>query len=195
MQQARKLLPVAFAVSAALMTGCAGKRDAADTQLTGTPFEVTEYAPDLREHHTSWGHAGRGGAALRKPTYQPVLGSPEVLETRAGKLYPELQPQAHQSGVSIAVPPSILAGTCAQAEAEGAGAGAAVTVMTPTSSDPERIYTLANSRGTVNDYIQVRNKLCKGAERLTYEEWEILVMGTPKDVPLTLQPFQKKMAK
>jgi len=191
MQPARTLLPVAFALSAALLSGCAGKHEDTDeTKLTGTPFVVTEYAPDLRDHHTSWGHSGRGGAALRKPAYVAVLGSPSELETQTGKLYPELQPQALSSGVSISVPPAIVAGTCADKSDS-----ADVKVLTPASSDTQSIYTLANGRGTVDEYIQVRNKVCKGAERLTYEEWEILVMGTPKDVPLALQPFQRTMTK
>lgn len=193
MHHARTLLPMALAVSAALLIGCAGSnKDVDHTELTGTPFEVSEYAPDLREHHTSWGHSGRGGAALRKPAYQPVLGSPDQLETPYGKLYPELQPDARPSGVTISVPPALISGTCAQPASQEVDG---VSVMTPTSSETKSIYALANSRGTVNEYIQVRNKLCKGAERLTYEEWEILVMGTPKDVPLTLQPFQKKIVK
>lgn len=193
MHHARTLLPMAFAVSAALLVGCASSnKSTAHTELTGTPFEVSEYVPDLREHHTSWGHSGRGGAALRKPTYQPVLGSPDQLETPYGKLYPELQPDTRLSGVTISVPPALVSGTCAQPAPQGPDG---VTVMPPPTSDAKSIYTLANSRGTVNEYIQVRNKLCKGAERLTYEEWEILVMGTPKDVPLTLQPFQRKTVK
>ncbi|MDX1296706.1 MAG: hypothetical protein R3260_00485 [Pseudomonas sp.] len=183
----RSLLPVALAAGVAVLTGCSSMDKApAQPELTGTPFEVSAFAPDMRDHHTSWGHSGRGGAALRKPAYQPVLGSPDALETRYGKLHPELQYKAQDVTASISVPPSLVASTCPQAADE---AKTPVTVMTPAeTAESHSIYTLANSKGTVNDYIQVRNKLCKGAERLTYEEWEILVMGTPKDVPLRLQP-------
>lgn len=190
MQFTRMLTPAALAVAVALLTGCSGKgTDSERAELTGTPFEVTEFTPDLREHHTSWGHSGRGGAALRKPTYQPVLGSPDSLETRAGKLHPELQPKMPGSAVSITVPPALVAGTCIQfAETDP---GVEVFALGETVHG-NHITTLANSKGSVDQYIQVRNKLCRGAQRLTYEEWEILVMGTPKDVPLKLQPNQTK---
>lgn len=190
MQPTRLLTPAALAVAAVLLAGCSGKSKAPEqAEFTGTPFVVTEYTPDLREHHSSWGHSGRGGAALRKPTYQPVLGSPDMLETRSGKLHPELQPKQPETTVSIAVPPGLVAGTCNQTSEAEAGVevfalGEPVTGKT--------IVTLANNKGSVDQYIQVRNKLCRGAERLTYEEWEILVMGTPKDVPLKLQPNQTK---
>ncbi|WKL67256.1 hypothetical protein Q1Z72_00845 [Pseudomonas qingdaonensis] len=190
----RSLLPAALAAGIVAMTGCSNKDTAADQPVfTGTPFVVSEFAPDMRDHHTSWGHSGRGGAALRKPAYQPVLGSPDVLESRYGKVHPELQYQAKAVDTSISIPPALVAGTCAEAKDQEQ---AAVQVMTPQqAAESHSVYTLANSRGTVSDYIQVRNKLCKGAERLTYEEWEILVMGTPKDVPLRLQPNQIKSVK
>ena len=190
----RSLLPAALAAGIVAMTGCSSKDKAPDQPVfTGTPFVVSEFAPDMREHHTSWGHSGRGGAALRKPAYQPVLGSPDTLESRYGKLHPELQYKPQEVGASVSVPPALVAGTCAKAAADEASG---VTVMTPPASQQAHsIYTLANSRAGVNDYIQVRNKLCKGAERLTYEEWEILVMGTPKDIPLRLQPNQLNTVK
>jgi len=181
------LLTAALAASLALTAGCSAK-PAPAPEFAGTPYEVTEYAPDLRDHHTSWGHSGRGGAALRKPSYQPVLGSPDVLETRYGKMHPELQPKAQVSGATVAVPPGMLASKCIETnpDTQSFPDGALPSVMS--EADGNRILTLANRKGSVDDYIAVRNKLCKGADRLTYEEWEILVMGTPKDVPLRLQP-------
>ncbi|QCT95430.1 hypothetical protein FEV13_00330 (plasmid) [Stutzerimonas degradans] len=178
--------PLATVAAITLLIGCANKEPAPEP-FTGTPFEVQEYEPDLREHHTSWGHIGRGGAALRKPAYQPVLGSPDMLETRFGKLHPELQYTAKDVTAHVAVPAALRSGTCLdQQTAEQTPDH--VRVMTPSGpADNTRIVTLANGIGSVNDYIRVRNKLCSGAERLTYEEWEILVHGTPKDVPLRLQ--------
>lgn len=185
----RSLLPAALAAGIVAMTGCSSKDKGTDQPvLISTPFIVNEFAPDMREHHSSWGHSGRGGAALRKPAYQPVLGSPDALETRYGKLHPELQYKAQEVSALVSVPPALVAGTCAKAAADDPSG---VIVMTPPASQQAySVYTLANSRAGVNDYIQVRNKLCKGTERLTYEEWEILVMGTPKDIPLRLQPNQ-----
>jgi len=193
MQHTLLRLPLAVA-AAALLVGCSSKEPAPEP-LTGTPYEVERFEPDLREHHTSWGHSGRGGAALRKPTYQPVLGSPDTLETRYGKLHPELQHAPKATNVSISVPASMRAGTCLDQPAANQAPNH-VKVMTPSGkAEEQRIVTLANSTGTVNEYIQVRNKLCSGAERLSYEEWEILVNGTPKDVPLRLQPTNNQIAK
>ncbi|MBD9634570.1 hypothetical protein FAS41_30510 [Pseudomonas nicosulfuronedens] len=156
--------------------------DKAEQLPLGVPYVVESYGPDFRDHYTSWGHAGRGGAALREPTYQPVLGSKDVLDTRNGKLYPELQPQpkaSHQP--MVAVPPGLVAANCAENN------GVAQTFALGTPAGGKFITTLANGKGTVNEYVQVRNKLCRGTERLTYDEWLILVNGTPKDLPVHLQ--------
>ncbi|MBH8796962.1 hypothetical protein I5J85_07395 [Pseudomonas aeruginosa] len=194
MHFSRLRIPLAITAALGMLSGCSSKEPAPEP-FTGTPFEVQQYEPDLREHHTSWGHSGRGGAALRKPSYQPVLGSPDVLETRAGKLHPELQNTAKGVTASIAVPPALRSGTCLDQPEENQTPDH-VRVMTPSGpADATQIVTLANSTGSVSDYIRVRNKLCSGAERLTYEEWEVLVHGTPKDVPLRLQPTFNSLAK
>lgn len=187
MNAQRQMTPLVLALSAALLAGCSSTEKQPTPEWTGTPFEVTEYAPDLRDHHTSWGHHGRGGAAMRKPAYQPVLGSPDVLETRAGKLHPELQHIPQPINSTISVPPGLVAGNCAQATTSPNKPAIAFPAAANATTN---IYTLANSYGSVDEYIKVRNKLCAGVERLTYEEWEILVMGTPKDVPLKLQKNQ-----
>lgn len=183
MHHLKPILPLALAVGlATLTTGCANKQP---EPPTGTPFEVSEYEPDMRGYHTSWGHSGRGGAALRKPAYQPVLGSPDVLETPAGKLHPELQAQKVR-GHHVSVPPSMMPSSCMEHGRNGRSAAQTFGVAQLSAS--ERVVTLANSTGTVDDYIAVRNKLCQGAQRLSYEEWLILVEGTPKDIPLSLKP-------
>lgn len=185
MHHLKNLMPLGLAIGLAITSGCASKPE---PPISGTPFEVASYEPDMREYHTSWGHTGRGGAALRKPTYQPVLGSLDVLETRGGKLHPELQPRITKTD-SVAVPSSVFQANCADSE----NVAQAFALGQPATG--ERIVTLANPVGTVDDYISVRNKLCKGVQRLSYEEWVILVEGTPKDVPLHLKqspsPFYK----
>ena len=177
-----KPLILPMAAIALTIAGCAGKTE--DPNSGGIPFEVSTFTPDLREHHTSWGHSGRGGAALRKPAYQPVLGSPDTLETRYGKLHPDLQARPAGSQASIEVPQAMYASKCAEL---GANTGD-VQVFPQNANQPgDQITTLANGKGSVDDYISVRNKLCRGAMRLSYQEWEILVEGTPKDLPLHLQ--------
>ena len=74
MHFSRLRIPLAITAALGMLSGCSSKEPAPEP-YTGTPFEVQQYEPDLRGHHTSWGHSGRGGAALRKPSYQPVLGS------------------------------------------------------------------------------------------------------------------------
>lgn len=178
MHHHKSLLPLGLAIGLAITAGCANKPE---PPAPGTPFEVTSYEPDLREYHSSWGHTGRGGAALRKPIYQQVLGSLDALETPAGKLHPELQARLPTND-SVTVPSSMVQANCA----DTANVAQAFALGQPAAS--ERIVTLANATGTVDDYIAVRNKLCKGAQRLSYEEWVILVEGTPKDVPLHMKP-------
>jgi len=182
----RKLYPLVLPLATAALTlaGCAGKSEAPDP--SAVPFEVTNFAPDLRGHHTSWGHAGRGGAALRKPAYQPVLGSPDMLETRSGKLHPELQMSARGPQATVEVPTSMLASKCADPNII-ANREVVQVFAQPATDGLKQITTMANDKGSVNEYIRVRDKLCQGATRLTYVEWEILVEGTPKDLPLHLQ--------
>ena len=52
----------------------------------------------------------------------------------------------------------------------------------------------AEANAPVDEYLKVRKKLCAGSQRLSYEEWLILVSGTPKDIPLHLQhkPYSVK---
>lgn len=177
MHHLKSLLPLGLAIGLALTAGCANKPE---PPALGTAFEVSSYEPDMREYHTSWGHTGRGGAALRKPAYQPVLGSLDVLEITAGKLHPELQAR-FTTNDSVSVPSSVYQANCADST------NVAQTFALGQPAASERIVTLANAAGSVDEYITVRNKLCKGAQRLSYEEWVILVEGTPKDVPLHLK--------
>lgn len=178
---------LALLAASIAISGCASRDKPSPPVYTGKEMVVTEYEADLREHHSSWGHTGRGGAALRKPTYQHVLGSPDSLETPAGKLHPELQKSAPAIGGAIAVPDSTIAANCNRQAPQQQPQLAATSYPQPRQSSD--FYSVrANSKGSVSEYMRVRDKLCQGAIRLTYEEWQILVEGTPKDVPFELQP-------
>lgn len=186
MPNRQTLLFLAVAAGLLLSGGCSHTPPPpAETSLSqGVPFVVGSYAPDMRDHYTSWGHSGRGGAALREPAYQPVLSSQDALDTRYGKLYPDLQPR-QELQAEVAIPPGMVASKCADRNSV-----AQAFAIGQQPSD-QFITTLANPKGSVNEYIQVRNKLCKGTDRLTYNEWLILVNGTPKDLPIRLQaPYQ-----
>ncbi|MNC53966.1 hypothetical protein D3C75_1034210 [compost metagenome] len=55
------------------------------------------------------------------------------------------------------------------------------------SSGLDEQGAIVSARRNVSNYLVVKQKLCRGQERLTYAEWETLVNGTPKDLPLYLQ--------
>lgn len=183
----RALTPLALALSLATLAGCSTTKPEGNApEHTGFEFEYTEYTPDLREHHTSWGHLGRGGAAMRKPTYQHVLSTEDQINTRYGKLHPDLQPHDSQPvNATVAVPPGLLASSCKDATAQ-------VFPAIPATAEPFSTSGVALARAEatapVSEYLRVRKKLCAGSSRLTYEEWLTLVNGTPKDIPLHLQP-------
>jgi len=166
---------LALTLSALAVAGCAkDKKSEAPPVPTGPKFAVSEYEPDLRDYHTSWGHQGRGGAALRKPAYQHTVSPQDQLDTRSGRLHPELQVASTAPLAMVAVPPATYASNCQQASlpATYAAPGQAV---------------LASAREEVDEYVRVRNKLCQGQSRLSYDEWLTLVNGTPKDLPVAIQ--------
>ncbi|SFL48594.1 hypothetical protein [Azotobacter beijerinckii] len=166
---------LALTLSALAVAGCSkDKKPEAPPPPTGPKFAVSEYEPDLRDYHTSWGHQGRGGAALRKPAYQHTVSLHDQLDTRAGRLHPELQVASTTPLAMITVPSSTYASNCQHAGTPVAYAASGYAVN-------------ASAREEVNDYIRVRNKLCQGQSRLSYDEWLVLVNGTPKDLPVAIQ--------
>lgn len=166
---------LALTLSAIAVAGCSkDKKPEAPPVPTGPKFAVSEYEPDLRDYHTSWGHQGRGGAALRKPAYQHTVSPHDQLDTRSGRLHPELQVASTTPVAMVAVPPSTYASNCQHAGTPVAYAASGYAVN-------------ASAREEVNDYIRVRNKLCQGQSRLSYDEWLTLVTGTPKDLPVAIQ--------
>lgn len=164
-----------LAVAMAALSGCASSQaqpDSVQTAIDSQAAAPNTGIDDQRGYHSSWGHYGRGGAAVRKPAYIHVLGTTEKLDARSGRLYPPQPASPPDLGSTQAYPtiPASLAGK--------------------TDCKPPGLSILASAREATDEYISVRNKLCAGAERLTYEEWQILVNGTPKDVPIELQPGQ-----
>ncbi|SEJ12129.1 hypothetical protein SAMN04244572_02820 [Azotobacter beijerinckii] len=161
-----------LAIGAIAVAGCS--KDKKPEQPTEQKFAVSEYEPDLRDYHSSWGHQGRGGAALRKSAYQHMVSPRDQLDTRSGRLHPELQVASTVPVAMVAVPPSTYASNCQHASlpATYAATGNAV---------------IASAREAVDEYVRVRNKLCQGQSRLTYDEWLVLVNGTPKDLPVAIQ--------
>lgn len=166
---------LALTLGTIAVAGCSkDKKPEAPPVPTGPKFAVSEYEPDIRDYHTSWGHQGRGGAALRKPAYQHTVSPEDQLDTRSGRLHPELQVASTTPVAMVAVPPSTYASNCQHA------------ALPATYAAPGHAV-LASAREEVNEYVRVRNKLCQGQMRLTYDEWVTLVNGTPKDLPVAIQ--------
>jgi len=187
-------------VTTGLIAGCAGKGDSAP-EYTGVEVSPTPYQIDSRIYSTSWGHSGRGGAALRKPTYQHVLGDISLLDTQTGRLYPSLQ-AAESSQTALTGMTGNEGSPDVQVYPLGDGQPTAfgqrgeigfsqisdkMQECATALEHPDDIRVLISARVQHTDYIRVRNKLCTGAERLTYNEWQILVNGTPKDLPMQIQ--------
>ncbi|MDT4864751.1 hypothetical protein FQZ97_995210 [compost metagenome] len=181
----RALTPLAL--SLATLAGCSTTEPGTKApEHTGIEFEYIEFSPDLCEHHSSWGHQGRGGAAMRKPTYQHVLSTDDQINTRYGKLHPDLHPHAPQPvNATVAVTPGLLTSNCDDTTAQSFPA---ITQTSDAFSSAGVALARAEASAPVSEYLRVRKKLCTGSSRLTYEEWLTLVNGTPKDIPLHLQP-------
>ncbi len=176
-----KLACMTLGVAIAAISGCASKES--HPPLTGVePQGVPE--PDLRSFHSSWSHSTRGGAAVRKPGYQHVLATWDQLDVPVGRLYPAASPAG--AGSSAANTADHASGQTDRMSHSAGGTDPSMGSKPPCSAD-QRV--IASAREMTDDYIRVRDKLCSGAERLTFEEWQVLVNGTPKDVPASLQTF------
>lgn len=171
---------LAVAVITAAASGCASKQQ--EPEAVSSAGGETLYASpkDDRRYATSWSYSTRAGAAVQKAAYQHYLTTNDSIYSPHGRMYPQrtVEPTSNEYPVAVAFP-------AADAPAIG-GTTDIDTLTTLTECPGARI--LSSAREMTREYIAVRNKLCAGAQRLTYEEWLILVNGTPKDVPAHLQP-------
>ncbi|MCK5532727.1 MAG: hypothetical protein KAI85_15915 [Halopseudomonas aestusnigri] len=168
-------------ILAAAVSGCASQQhDAAAVHLTGSeqaPFVQTE---DSRRYATSWSYSNRVGAAVQKAAYQHFLTTDAMIFSAHGRLHEEPIAEAGH------VPYPVAVSFPAEPTSSLSNATGVDTLGALTSCPGTRI--ISSAREMTSEYIAVRNKLCAGAQRLTYEEWLVLVNGTPKDVPAHLQP-------
>lgn len=178
---------LSLVLTAIALAGCSAAPTEPDTFPLPTQIEINEQE---RSYHSSWGHSGRGGAALRKPAYQHVLATPDRLDTPAGRLYPAAEINIG-TGTPDALPPLPALGASSEPSIRF-GVARVPTTSLPVEGNgecqlAERVHVLA--RENVDEYIRVHNKLCAGSERLTHEEWRVLVNSTPRDVPQNLKVF------
>jgi hypothetical protein len=137
-----------------------------------------------QEFYSSWGHDGRGGAALRKPAYQHVMGDEEMVMTTKGN-YTELRSGKAQESVFN--------------KALSQGAGSAVSIglaVTPVRNTAEGMTTSAAPVATKSsianaseeEYMRAYRKFCQGASmEMSEREWEIVALGGPKMIPASLR--------
>jgi len=201
----QKLTLAVLAITAtALIQGCStekSRQEAADAareaelqqRLVYRQNELQEIQGALakdrsREWANSWERTQRGGAALRPPSYEHVLGTDRLLQDRAGAMYPELQPkpvsvidQYMQYGPTGVVTYGVNDSQPAIGRPDQDECKAIL------DGGIEERGAIVSARRNVSNYLTVKQKLCKGQQRLTYAEWETLVNGTPKDLPLNLQ--------
>lgn len=162
--------------TAVFLSACSTHENPYETQSAAT----TTYVPVRLAHefYSSWGHDGRGGAALRKPAYQHVMGSEEMVMTTHGN-YADLR-----SGNGAPPGDSVIV------TALNGGMNSAIDKAL--SVAPERPITTTSIRpplqATEAEYLIAYRKFCKGAgSELTEREWELVARGGPKGIPPSLR--------
>ncbi|WP_411961254.1 hypothetical protein ACK3BE_32500 (plasmid) [Pseudomonas mandelii] len=162
-------LMIALLISIAV-TGCSTKPKQEISYVAPTTVEVPVRHWD--EFRASWGHEGRGGAALRKPTYQHVLASEDAIVIR-----PVVQNEESDHG---AVKIFALRGSPEdwQRSALAQGTPSAVPIQVkPSTVDMDS-----------EQYLRAYRKFCKGAtSEMTEEEWSLVALGGPNHIPPSLR--------
>lgn len=196
----RTLVFAAVLAAAAGVQGCASEKSqkaseqasrvALQERRSQELLEIGSVLPKdrSREWAVSWEQSQRGGAALRPASYEHVLGTDRLLQAQQGPLYPELAAPAGDvvSQYMTSGPTGVMTFPAPEGKSS----------FTPADQDECRAIlqggleehgAIVSARRNVDSYLAVKQKLCRGQQRLTYAEWEILVNGTPKDLPVHLQ--------
>lgn len=158
--------------AAAFLAACSSSHKHQYDDVTGN---ATAYVPVriAHEFYSSWGHEGRGGAALRKPAYQHVMSSEDQVMTTQGN-YAELRSGQGSSVVVTALNHGM-----------NKAIDQALIVSTAPSAPALQVATL---NATQNEYERAYRKLCRGAGmEMTEREWEIVALGGPKGIPASLR--------
>lgn len=173
-------LSIALLVATAALAGCT--KDQPENPYAG--YESAVHVP-VRLHqdfYSSWGHDGRGGAALRKPAYQHVMGSEDMVMTTHGN-YSDLRSGKGQGDSNLN-------------KAMAGGVGSAITnalnsappIVVGTASDNFSSLQHPASYSNALEYEAAYRKFCGGATMtMTEREWEIVALGGPKGIPAQLR--------
>ncbi|WP_129587030.1 hypothetical protein [Pseudomonas frederiksbergensis] len=166
-------LAIAIALGIAV-SGCSSKPKKQEiTYVAPTTVEVP--VRHWEEFRASWGHEGRGGAALRKPTYQHVIASEDAIVIR-----PVVRNEESDHG---AVKIFALRGTPEEWQRLALAQGV------PAPSSPQ----VAQQKPSTVDmdseqYLRAYRKFCKGAtNEMTEEEWSMVALGGPNHIPPSLR--------
>ncbi|MEA8592598.1 hypothetical protein PZT57_28520 [Pseudomonas aeruginosa] len=166
------ILATAVAVASA---GCTSSKHQKDVEVE-THVQVPQRL--AHEFYASWGHDGRGGAALRKPTYQHVMGSEDVLMTTQGKLSDWPQPKAPDGVVVTALNQGMNKAIFTAIESAPAAPEAQI-------NNSSRLAAL---NATDDEYQRAYRKFCSGGGMaMTEREWELVALGGPNGIPANLR--------
>ncbi|QUG93359.1 hypothetical protein GR140_31975 (plasmid) [Pseudomonas putida] len=167
----RHLLLILAATVAVASAGCAS-RNHSNEAVVETHFEVPQRL--AHEFYSSWGHDGRGGAALRKPTYQHVMGSEDAIMTTQGKLSEWAQPKTPDGVVVIALNQGMNQAIYTALDSAPAA-----------NSNQSRLTAL---NATDDEYQRAYRKFCSGGGMaMTEREWELVALGGPNGIPVNLR--------
>lgn len=171
------LLLILAVTAAVASAGCTSSKPQKNTAV-----ETHALVPQRLAHefYASWGHDGRGGAALRKPTYQHVMGSDDVLMTTQGKLSDWPQPKTPDGVVVTALNQGMNKAIFTALD----------SAPEPTTSETHRgnISRLAALNATDDEYQRAYRKFCSGGGvAMTEREWELVALGGPKGIPANLR--------
>lgn len=166
-------LTLALLIATALTTGCASKPQ--ENPYAGYDKAVVVPVRLHHEFYSSWGHDGRGGAALRKPTYQHVMGSEDMVMTTRGN-YADLRANNGKTVSTI---------NTAMTMGMGSAITNALNTAPPISgSTTDSGYKRPPLTATNLEYESAYRKFCNGASMTMSErDWEIVALGGPKGIP------------
>jgi hypothetical protein len=178
-------LTIATFVTASFIAGCSSTE--APNPYAGYEGAIQVPVRLHQDFYSSWGHSGRGGAALRKPAYQHVMGSEDMVMTTHGN-YKELreasgdkQPTAFNTALNQGTGTAITKALNSLSPITGAITSGA----NPSGASTSRVASLS---ATNNEYEAAYRKFCNGASMaMTEREWEIVALGGPKGIPPNLR--------
>lgn len=172
---------IAASILVALLSGCSSDKPKPDP---AAGYRTPVYVPERfgQEFEVTWGFNGRGGAALRKPTYQHVIGTEDVVMTTRGPLDEWNKSSPAPAGVVVTALNGGMTSALDRAlEITPNGKGDVTTAW-------RRQQQLAALSASPAEIQAAYRKFCKGAtSEMSERDWEIVALGGPKGTPNNLR--------